>query len=113
MAARTSSSSASARAAVVLGLLAVAAIPAGVGISRLLKDVRLLESVVVAVPVAFVLALLAIAAARRARFRLERSVYRGGARTVRAGRFLAWAGMYLAVTGALALAFYGVLRWAQ
>ena len=32
---------------------------------------------------------------------------------LRLGSFLARAGVYLAVTGALALAFYGILRWAQ
>jgi hypothetical protein len=98
---------------VLLGALAVLAIPAGVAASELLKGIRLLESVVIAVPAAFVLSLAAVAAARRARFRLERSVFRAGARTVRAGRLLAWAGMYFAVTGGLALAFYAVLRWAQ
>jgi len=109
LAGRTSSSSA-ARAAVLLGALGILAVPAGIVASRLLQDVRLLEGVVISVPVAFVLSLIAVAAARRARFRLDRSVFRTGARTVRAGRFLAWAGMYVAVTAALALAFYAVLR---
>ena len=89
------------------------AIPAGIAASRVLDDVRLLEAVSIAVPVAFVLSLVAISAARRARYRLDRSVFRKGRRMVRLGRFLAWAGMYLAVTGGLALAFYGVLRWVE
>jgi hypothetical protein len=33
-----------------------------------------------------------------------------GATTVRLARLVAWTGLYLAVTGGLALAFYGVLR---
>ena len=64
----------------------------------------------VAVPSAFVLALIGISAARRARFRVDRSVYRSGERTVRFGRFLVWSGLYLSLVGALALAFYSVLR---
>jgi len=109
LAARTSSSSA-ARLAILFGALAILAVPAGVAASRFLEGVRLLEGLVIAVPVAFVLSLVAVSAARRARFRLDRSVFRKGARTVRAARFLAWTGLYVAVTAALALAFYAVLR---
>jgi hypothetical protein len=47
---------------------------------------------------------------RRARYRLERSVRRAGDGLVRASRLVAWTGVYVAVTGGLALAFYGVLR---
>jgi hypothetical protein len=110
---RTSSSRAAGRAAVALGALAVLAIPAGVAASRVLKGVRLLEAVSIAVAAAFVLSLLAVSAARRARFAVEQTVFRAGAGTARLGRILAWTGMYLAVTGALALAFYGVLRWSS
>jgi hypothetical protein len=110
LASRTSSSKPAARVAILFGALSILAVPAGIAASRVLEDVRLLEGIVIAVPVAFVLSLLAIAAARRARFRLDRSVFRTGARTVRVGRFLAWTGMYVAVTGALALGFYAVLR---
>ena len=35
---------------------------------------------------------------------------RAGAGIVRTARFLAFAGLYLAITGGLALAFYGVLH---
>jgi hypothetical protein len=42
--------------------------------------------------------------------RLDRSVRRVGVRAVRVARFLAFAGLYVAVTGGLALAFYGVLH---
>jgi hypothetical protein len=113
LAARTSSSRGASAAAILLGALAVLAIPAGVVASRVLDDVRLLEAVVISVPVAFVLSLAALSAARRARYRYERSVFRKGRGAVRVGRFLAWAGLYLAITGALALAFYGVLRWVE
>ena len=75
-----------------------------------LPSLDLLPALIVSVPVAFVLGLLAVSAARRARFKVERSVARIGERTVRVGRFLAWTGLYLALVGALALGFYGVIR---
>jgi hypothetical protein len=62
------------------------------------------------VPVALVCGFLAVLVARRARFRLDRSVRRAGERLVRTSRWLAWCGLYVAVTGCLALVFYGVLR---
>jgi len=97
-------------AAIIFGTLAVLAIPAGVAAAVLLPSVEILPALVVAVPAAFVLALIGISAARRARFRVERSVSRSGERTVRLGRLLVWSGLYFSVIGALALAFYSVLR---
>ena len=88
-------------------------LPAAIAASKLLKLAELLRAVEIAVPAAFVLSLVAVSAARRARYRLDRSVFREGARSVRLGRFLAWTGMYLALIGALSLAFYGALRWAS
>ena len=105
-----SGSRAAALAALFFGLLAIAAIPAGAAVAAVRPELRLLRAEIVAVPAGFVLGLIALAFARRARLRLERSVRRMGARTVRAGRLAAWAGLYLAVTGGLALGFYGVLR---
>ena len=93
--------------AIVFGLLAVLVIPVGVAAALFIPSVDLLPALVVAVPSAFVLG---IAAARRARFWVDRSVYRSGERTVRFGRFLVWSGLYLSLVGALALAFYSVLR---
>jgi hypothetical protein len=105
-----SSSSGAARAAGFFGALAVLANPAGVAASQVLKGVVLLRALYVSVPAAVVLALIAVAASRRARFARARSVYadEGGRR--RLSRFLAWAGLYAAVTGALALGVYGALR---
>jgi hypothetical protein len=94
----------------VLGLLAVAAIPAGAVVAANREDVGLLEAELVAVPTAFVLGLVALSLSRRARYRLDRSVRGVGAGTVRASRILAWTAVYVAVTGGLALAFYGILR---
>jgi hypothetical protein len=96
--------------AIVLGTLAVLAIPAAVAAAVFLPKVDILPALVVAVPSAFVLALLGISAARRARYRIERSVYRSGEGTVRFGRLLVWSGLYFSLIGALALAFYSVLR---
>lgn len=114
MAAPTSSSNGSrprnraAGASVVLGLLAVAAIPAAIGITDRRNDLRLLHAGL-AVPVAAVLAIAAILLARRARKRLERTLGRaGGARSARVGRFLGWLGLYLALIGAISLAVYAV-----
>jgi hypothetical protein len=94
----------------VLGALAVLAIPAAGVAAAFTSRVTLLQAVYVAVPAAGILALGAYSSYRRARARLERSVRRAGTGIVRAARFFAFAGLYLAVTGGLALAFYGVLH---
>jgi hypothetical protein len=96
----------------VLGALAVLAIPAGAAAAQFLEQVRLVQAVAVAVPSGLVLGLAAVSASRRARYHVERSVRRSGETTMRVGRLLAWAGVYFAVSGGIALAFYGVLRWA-
>jgi hypothetical protein len=96
--------------AIVFGTLAVLAIPVAVAAAVFVPSVDVLPALVVAVPSAFVLAVIGISAARRARFRVERSVYRSGERSVRFGRFLVWSGLYFSLVGALALAFYSVLR---
>jgi hypothetical protein len=106
------SSRAAARTAVFLGVLAILAIPAGIVAAQFLNGIALLKALYVAVPAACALAVVAVGCARRARFTAARSI-RGGAGSVRAARFFAWAGLYAGVTGALALAVYGALRWAQ
>jgi hypothetical protein len=60
---------------------------------------------------ALLLALLAGLAARRARRRLQLSLGRaGGERAARSGTILALLGLYLGLTGVLALVFFAVLR---
>jgi len=98
------------RAAAFFGALAVLTIPVDVAVSKYLNGVELIRSLYVAVPVAAVLALTALTAARRARFARARSVYEGNGRW---GARLAWAGLYCAVTGAIALVIYGGLRAAS
>ena len=105
-----SGSRARAVVALVLGLLAIAAIPVAAVVAARRPDVELLQAELVAVPVACVLGLIAVAISRRARVRIERSVRKGGTGLVVTARVVAWAGVYVGVTGGLALAFYGVLR---
>jgi energy-converting hydrogenase Eha subunit A len=103
------SSSRTARTAILLGLLALVAIPLGAAVSDTMKGIGLVKAMEFAVPVAFVLGLAAVAAARRARFSLDRSVRRPGEKVVRIARLVAWAGLYIACSGGIALGFYGLL----
>ena len=107
------SSRRAARAAIFFGALAVVAIPAGVAAAQLTRGLRLLETLYVVVPVAFVLGVLALGSSRRARFALERSLRPERRGAVRAARVLAWLGVYAGVTGGLALGVYALLRFAQ
>ena len=104
-----SSSKGSSRVAICFGIVALLAIPVA-ALAAWRTTLDLLHAEYVAVPVAVVCGLVAIAAARRARFGVERSVRRTGERAARAARWVAWAGLYLGVTGVFALAFYGVLQ---
>jgi hypothetical protein len=97
----------------VVGALAVLAIPAAVAASRYASGVRLLQSLYVAVPVACGLGLVAVGLSRRARFAAARSLRPEAGGPVRPARLFAWAGLYVGITGALALAVYGALRWAE
>src|SRR4051794_29516668 len=98
-----SSNRRSARVAVLLGALAVLAIPVAVLLARSLSSVSLMPALYVGAPVALALGLLSFLLARRARFVAARSVDPRAAGPVRTARFLAWAGLYAGVTGVLAL----------
>ncbi|HEY2937554.1 MAG TPA: hypothetical protein VGJ25_13200 [Gaiellaceae bacterium] len=95
----------------LLGLLAAAALPAAVAYTYSSETLQLIWAGV-AVPVAFVLGVAALAAARagerRARMTLLR---RSGSALARIGRLLGLLGVLLAGTGAIALAVYGILTW--
>jgi len=104
-----SSSKTPAGVAIVLGLVAILAIPVACVLAWQ-TTLPLLHSLYVAVPVAIVCGVAAVSVSRRARFRLDRSVRRVGEGVVRTSRWLAWSGLYVALTGGLALVFYGVLR---
>jgi hypothetical protein len=95
----------------LVGLLAAASLPAAVIYTYRSEALQLIWASA-AVPVAFVLGLAAIAAARagerRARMTLLR---RSGSEIARLGRLLGLLGVLLAGTGAIALAVYGILAW--
>ena len=94
----------------LLGLAGVAAIPAAVVAAEAYDVVTLLESSV-SIPPAFVLSLGAILLGRRGRRAVERTLGRTRGRTLGAiGRMLGYAGLYLAVTAAISVATYYLLR---
>jgi hypothetical protein len=94
---------------VLVGLLSVATMPAAVVASRTYEGYELLDAGY-AIPVGAALGVAAVAFARRARLRIERTLGRaGGARTARGGRLLGLLGFCLATSGAIAIATYAVL----
>ena len=107
-----SSSRRAARVGILLGALAVLAIPVAILAPRL-SSISLLHALYVGVPVAFGLGAISWLAARRARFFAARSIDPRSAGPVRTARLFAWAGLYAGVTGGLALGVYGALIWAQ
>jgi hypothetical protein len=95
----------------LLGLLAAAALPAAVAYAYSSTTLQLIWAGV-AVPVAFVLGIAAITAARRAERRAQMTLLRrSGSAVARLGRLLGLLGVLLAGTGAIALAVYGFLTW--
>jgi hypothetical protein len=98
-------------ASVLFGVAALAAWPAAVGVARYSRRVDLVWALVGAVGAGLVLALLALLLGRRAYWRIQRTLGRSrGRRAARAGRLLGAAGVCVAITGALALGFFGLLE---
>ncbi len=96
----------SARASVLAGLLAVATMPAAIVATRWSRQYELLHAGF-AIPIAALLALVAIALARRARARLAPTLgHPTGTRTARLGGLLGLLGFLLALTAAGSLAVY-------
>ena len=95
---------------VLLGLLATAAIPAAVAYADRSLSVELIWAGA-AVPVAALLGIAALAAARAGRRRAQLTLRRSGARTAALGRLLGLVGVLLAGTGAISLVVYGILTW--
>jgi hypothetical protein len=95
---------------VLLGLLATAAIPAAIVYADQSPRVELIWAGV-AVPVAALLGLAAMGAARAGRRRADLTVRRSGARSAVVGRFLGLFGLLFAGTGAISLAVYAILSW--
>jgi len=107
------SSSRSAGVAAVLGALAILVLPVSVVAAQMSSQLDLLHTLYVAVPVDVALALIAVTLVRRTRLDQARQVQPRGVKLGRLARVLAYVGLYAAVTGALALGVYGILRWAQ
>jgi hypothetical protein len=98
-----------ATASVVVGLLAVAAVPVGVAVSWYFEQVTLVQSSASA-GVAFLLGAYAIVLARRGRERVALTLGRsGGAAAARAGAALGAIGVAAGITVGLAVGFYGLL----
>jgi hypothetical protein len=99
-----------ARLSTACGGLSVLAIPVAIIVAQRAQKVELVRALIVAVPTGIILGLMGVAAARKARYVLERTFVHDARRLAQVGRTLAWAGVYFAVTGGLALALYAVLR---
>jgi hypothetical protein len=95
---------------VLLGLLATLAIPAAVVYADRSPRVELIWAGV-AVPVAALLGLAALGAARAGRRRAQLSLRRSGARIAVVGRFLGLFGLLFAGTGTISLVVYAILSW--
>jgi hypothetical protein len=95
--------------AVLAGLLGVAAVPAGVVLSRQTAGVRLLDTVW-AIPVAAGCGLAALLFVRGAHGRIRRSLERaGGLGRIRLGKILGIAAICVALSASIAVGFYELL----
>ena len=100
-----------ARWALLLGLLAVATLPAAIAVATTSGRFTLLQAGL-AVPLAGALGLVAVMLGRRALVISERTLGRiGGERLARFGCAFGALGLWLALTAALALGFYGLLSY--
>ena len=94
----------------LVGLLALATLPAAIAVAERWERVTLLESSWAIIP-AFVLGLAAVLLGRRARRTVDRTLGRvKGNKLASIGRFLGYLTLYLAVTASIAVATYYVLR---
>jgi hypothetical protein len=96
--------------AVLVGLAAVATIPAAVVAAEFYDAATLLESAVSIAPAA-VFAIVAIVLGKRGRRQVERTLGRArGGSLAAIGRILGYFALYLAVTATISVATYYVLR---
>jgi hypothetical protein len=102
--------SSSAFFSVLLGLVAVATLPAAILFAERWERITLLESAVAIAP-AFVLGLIAVVLGRRAKGSIDRTLGRvKGYKLAGIGRFLGYLALYIAVTASISVATYYVLR---
>jgi heme A synthase len=98
-----------ARASVLAGIGAVAAIPGGIALAVYSSAVELTHAAG-SIAVAVVLGMVAVALARSARRQSQITLGRiGGTGVARAGWILGMLGLYLAVMALLAIGFFGLL----
>jgi hypothetical protein len=96
-------------ASVLLGVFAIVCVPAAIVVSERVTALRLLDAAAT-IPAAVVAGFCAFVLGTRARRRSEFTLGRvGGATAGRAGRWLGLLGLYVGVTAALAVGFYGLL----
>ena len=99
-----------ARGAILVGLVAVAAVPVAVAVAQASDAVELLHAAA-AIPVAAVLGTVALVLGTRGRRAARLTLGRvGGDRLARTGRVLGGLAVYVALTAALAVGFYGLLN---
>jgi hypothetical protein len=98
---------------VIVGLLSVVALPAAVVATRWSDRYDLLHAAF-AIPVTLALGIGALALARAARARHERTLGRaGGLRAAAWGRAFGIAGVAIGAAGLIALGVYGLLRYLE
>jgi hypothetical protein len=96
-------------ASIAVGLFAAAAVPAAIAVTERQQSLQLIDAAA-AIPIAIVAALAAMVLGTRARRRSEFTLGRiGGAGAGTAGRWLGIVGLYIGITAALAVGFYGLL----
>ena len=98
----------------LLGLVAVAALPAAIAVAEYTGRLELLQAAA-AIPVSALAGILALVLARGARERVRRTIGRvGGERTALVGRTLGVLGLCLALSATIAVAVYLYLsRYAE
>jgi hypothetical protein len=106
---RIASSSRRAWVALLLGVAAILVMPAAIEVSRRSKAVGLLDTAY-AIPLAFLLALVSLVMARRARHNLRWfRVREGGTAVAQTAVLVGTLGLLLAVVAALSVGFYGLV----
>jgi uncharacterized membrane protein YfcA len=112
MASRTASSkrvNARASLALILAICGALAVPAGIVVSQHAGGVVLLDAAY-AIPVGMLVSVLALLASRGGHATIARTLERaGGHRRLRAAKWLAIAGICVALSGAIAVGFYELL----
>jgi hypothetical protein len=94
---------------VLLGIVAVLAVPAGIGLARRTTGVALIDAAW-AIPIAAACGISALLFVRGARGRMRWTLDRvGGAGRIRVGRILGVAGLCVALSASIAVGFYELL----